>query len=76
MIRRCLASKVWSRQGQTHLPAAWIAGQNSLSVHNEGGAAAVNNLFYAVAGATASGTPSAEVDVYDPTAVAFIYTKN
>ena len=53
----------------------WTSAPNCPSSHNETGGVVVNNLLYVVGGESAS-TISAEVDVYDPTAVWFMYTKN
>ena len=54
----------------------WTSAPNSPVAHDFTGAAVVNNLLYVVAGEDATRTAISEVDVYDPTAVWFLYTKN
>ena len=53
----------------------WISGPPTPSLHYVFGSASVKNLLYAVGGYNGPAY-SAEVDVYDPTAVRFIYAAN
>ena len=54
----------------------WITGPSLPRAVVSAGAAVSGNLLYVFGGQDPAGTPQSETDVYDPTKVQFVYTKN